>query len=234
MATWDLGKIAANGEKSIRIKGVAREAGMVTTCSSVAYNTGVCMSIPVVKPALQLAASGTSMALVCDPVEYTYKVTNSGTGNARNVVVKVPLPAGITVDGKTSITKTIPSLAGGESHDFTVKGKPSKRGEFSHTATATADGGLSATAPVIKTKITEPVLEIAKTGSKKEFLGKDLRYDITVKNSGDAPARNTILEDRLPAGTRFENASDNGSARTASCVGTWARSPPTPARRSRS
>ena len=209
-ASWNLGEISAKGEKTIRIKGTAREAGMITTCSSVAYNTGVCMSIPVVKPALQLVANGTSKAMTCEPVQYTYKVTNSGTGTARNVVVKVPLPAGITVNGKTAVSKTIPSLAAGESMDFTVKGDPSKRGDFTHTATATAEGGLTATASPIKTTICEPVLKITKTGSKKEFLGKDLRYEITVQNTGDAPARNTILTDRLPAGTRFESATDNG------------------------
>ena len=163
--TFNLGKIPANGEKSIRITGTAKDAGMVTTCSSVSYNTGVCMSIPVVQPALKLVATGTSAAMTCDDVEYFYTVTNSGTGAARNVVVEVPLPMGITADGKSSVQKRVPSLASGESYDFSVKGKPSKRGTFTHTATAKADGGLTASSSAVSTKITEHVLEIAKNGN---------------------------------------------------------------------
>jgi uncharacterized repeat protein (TIGR01451 family) len=44
----------------------------------------------------------------------------------------------------------------------------------------------------------------------KQFLGRGLDYSVTVTNKGDGPARDTIIENTLPANSQFSSASDGG------------------------
>lgn len=209
--SWNLGSLAPFEARSIEVRGVAREAGSVSTCSTVAYNTGMCMNIPVVKPALQLLATGTTNHLSCEPATFKYVVSNPGSGTARDVVVNATLPSGLkTTDGRTTISKSIGDLESGESKNFSVKVNASKTGRFEHKATAAAKGGLKADSSVVATQFTKPILSITKTGSKKQFAGRTLKYEIKVSNTGDGVARDLVIEDVLPMGTKFRSASDGG------------------------
>jgi uncharacterized repeat protein (TIGR01451 family) len=40
-------------------------------------------------------------------------------------------------------------------------------------------------------------------------VGRPINYEVTVTNTGDSPANNTVLTDRLPAGATLVSASDN-------------------------
>ncbi|TFG49123.1 MAG: DUF11 domain-containing protein [Candidatus Brocadiia bacterium] len=57
------------------------------------------------------------------------------------------------------------------------------------------------------TIVRQPVLQIAKEGPEKMYLGRDVTYDITVTNKGDAPASNTVIEDSIPSGVTNVKAS---------------------------
>jgi len=43
------------------------------------------------------------------------------------------------------------------------------------------------------------------------YAGRPVEYNITVRNTGDAPATDTIVEDLLPSATNFVSASDGGT-----------------------
>ena len=58
----------------------------------------------------------------------------------------------------------------------------------------------------------QPVLEVTKTGPELRYIGRSVTYEITVTNTGDAPARETVLVDTLPSGIEFLQASDQGQS----------------------
>jgi len=62
-----------------------------------------------------------------------------------------------------------------------------------------------------RTVVTEPVLNIIKTGPAKQYLGRRVTYTITVSNTGDTPATDTILEETLPANVTGITASHGGT-----------------------
>jgi uncharacterized repeat protein (TIGR01451 family) len=210
-ALWNLGSLAPGEQRSIKVRGSSKDTTAILSCATVAYTSGLCSTIPVVKPALALEQAGTKEALVCQDLELDYKVTNTGTGNARNVKVEVALPQGLTLaeSGQSSV-RSFESLGAGESRQFSLKVKAARTGEFRTTARASAEGGLAAQAIEVVSTVRQPVLKIAATGTPKLFAGRDIAYEINVQNVGDGVAHGARVEQRLDAATTFRKAGENG------------------------
>lgn len=200
MLTWAIGNLGPGEKKVIRVNAVAVAVGAISACSRVVYNTGICSSIDVVQPNLQLALSGPAEVLACDDIVMQYRVTNSGNGTAENVVVRNFLPENLTTDkGYSSFQLKVGTLQAGESRDLTATLKASEKGEYLNKAVAVADGDLKAESNSVNTVILQPALEISSRGPARAFLGRPITYTIEVKNTGDGLAADTIVESILPA-----------------------------------
>ena len=58
----------------------AGDVKSIASCATLTYLIPVCQEIPVVKPALAIAKTGTAAAILCDNIAYEITVTNTGTG----------------------------------------------------------------------------------------------------------------------------------------------------------
>jgi uncharacterized repeat protein (TIGR01451 family) len=74
--------------------------------------------------------------------------------------------------------------------EVTVRVKPDKTGRYASAAVARAPGGVEVRSPEVSTVVRQPKLEVAVSGPPTEYLTKSTTYTVTVKNTGDAPARN--------------------------------------------
>jgi uncharacterized repeat protein (TIGR01451 family) len=156
-------------------------------------------------------AGGTPSALACDEIVYTYVVSNTGTGTAENVDVRIELPEGLADEhGRRSITRSVGALSAGKAVELTLSAKASKTGIFEHSASAMGSPHLTAKSDVVATTVTRPVLAITASGTEKAFGGRSLSYDITVKNTGDGLAQDALLEDEIPSGLSFLSATQGG------------------------
>jgi len=211
--TWELGQLDANASQTITLE--ARATGMadLTYCAAGTYNLLACATTLVTQPDLALSKSvNTNRTLICDPLTYTFTVRNDGNGPATNVVVRDPLPRGLTTtEGDDEVTFEVGTLAAGEERTFTTQVDAQTTGEFNNTAVATADGGLRSEADAAVT-VVQPELEIEKSGPEQSFIDRDVTYTIEVTNTGDGEARETVLRDNLPNNATFVRASDNGTA----------------------
>jgi len=148
--------------------------------------------------------------LLCDPIPYRLVVRNTGDGPAANVMMSDELPDGlVSEDGKRVVRFTAGTLEPGQAKQATFTVKAERTGTYVNRATASADGGLSAEA-TCQTVVRKPELAVTKTGPELRYVGRPVTYQITVANSGDAPARQTVLVDMVPAGTKFMEASHDG------------------------
>lgn len=207
---FNVGKILPGESKTIKVKGSATGTGSLVFCASVTFNPFVCCTTNVIQPALKLTKSAPAEVLLCDPIPVKFVVTNSGSGVARNVKITDNLPDGLVTEaGASSVSIPAGDLAAGQSKEFTVNLKATKRGSYKNNASAAADGGLKADASA-GTVVKEPVLTITKTGPEKVFLGRNVVYEITVTNTGDGVAANTVLEDTVSTGASISGASDGG------------------------
>lgn len=212
--TWNLGTMPANGQKAMTVQVKASKNGKFTNCAVVTSKGGLtaraCADTVTTAPDVAIEKTGPATALMCDPITYKIKVTNNGDGPATNVRVVDNLPRGLTTqDGRSSVTFEVGTLGPKQSRDFTVAAKASESGEFTNTATATAEGGISVKDSAT-TKVMKPVLTVTKTGPDRRFIGRPAEFEIVVKNTGDGEARDTVLRDQVPAGATFVSATDGG------------------------
>lgn len=211
--TFNVGNLNVGESKTFVLKAVATGGTDLSTCAQVAYNTTLCVATNIVNPGLQITKTQPAESVVCDPIDVVINVTNSGTGNLPNVKVSDELPAGLTtLDGQNKVAFDVGTLAAGQTRSFTFKAKASKPGRVENTAQASAAFNLKAESTPVATVFKKPVLTITKTGEEAEFIGRPLDYVITVKNTGDFVANNTVVTDTLPAGSVFVSADQGGVA----------------------
>ncbi len=209
-ATWSWPALGPRQTQTIRIAGTPTQMDDIICCATVTFKALACATTKVVQPALQLVKETPADVVICDPIPVRLVVTNTGTGTARNVVINDPLPDGWTTsDGKREVNIHVGDLAAGQSREYTVATRASQTGSFVNRATAREAGGLTAEASS-STNVHKPELQLTKTGPRFRFIGRPATFEITVTNTGDIPARQTVLVDQVPAGTAFVSASDGG------------------------
>ena len=212
LATWKWEKLGPREAKTIQINGNTDRLDQLEYCATVTFKTVFCSSTRVVQPKLALTKTAPDQVLLCDPIPLQFVVRNSGSGVARNVRVTDALPDGwSTGDGRNTLTFEAGDLAAGQAREFSASVKASRTGQFVNTARATEDGGLTAEATAT-TVVRKPVLAVSKTGPAFRYVGRPAKFEITVRNDGDAPATRTMLVDAIPAGTKFVSASAGGKA----------------------
>lgn len=211
---WALGTFAPGQSKMVKLMGKANtNGGVLTSCATVSYNSLLCISTNVVQPGLKVAVAAPDMKMMCDEVCVDITVSNPGTGVARNTKVTYAVPAGWTA--KTPIMFDAGDLKAGEVKTGRVCLTPGKTGSFNSTASAAADGKLTAASNTAVTTIKKPVLAItAKCPTGTTMIGRNMSFGFTVKNTGDANSANTMLTAPLPAGTSFVSADMGGAPGT--------------------
>jgi len=207
---WMIDKLEPRETKTIKVNGSATKPECVKTCATITYVVPACANVEVVQPKLRLVKSAPQQVTLCEPIPVKITVTNTGTGMAKDVKVTDNLPDGLmTADGKTSVTLNAGTLATGQSKTFAMNLKASKTGRYVNKATAASSDGLRAEASTTTT-VVQPVLTIAKSGPQRRYLGRSVTFDIVVNNKGTSDATNTMVEDAVPAGTKFVSATGGG------------------------
>jgi uncharacterized repeat protein (TIGR01451 family) len=208
-ARWTWPRLNAGTTETIRVRGSTTSAGELHFCATVSFATVICANTNIVEPQLALTKSLPPEALVCDPIPLRLVVSNSGTGAVQNVRITDALPDGLTTaDGKSGFAIDVGELGPGQAREYSVGLRATRLGEIVNTARAQEEGGLTADASA-RVVVRQPVLAITKGGPDVRFLGRPATFEITVLNTGDAPARDAVLTDPLPAGTELV-AADGG------------------------
>jgi uncharacterized repeat protein (TIGR01451 family) len=207
---WVLGALGPSEMEIITVTGRATESGISSNCVAVSYNNFLCAETTVVEPALALRKTATPEVLICDPIQLTYVVTNSGTGACDNVVVTDRLPEGMTLtDGGTTVSFNAGTLAAGQSKEHRVNVKAARTGRFSSAASATSDCGVDANAEPVTTIVRQPELALEAECGQRVFLGRNVTFTFNLTSSGDAACNETVLSATVPSGSTFVSA-DNG------------------------
>lgn len=209
---WRMSSLAPAASEMLTVTGTMDKGGAFSGCTAVTYRPpAVCLGMTAVEMGLQVVKSGPAEGIVCDPISYKIVVTNTGTGMLCNVVVKDELPAGLTtLDGQRTVMSKVGTLKAGESREMAIQTKAAKPGTYTNSAMAMADGNVSATSNQVTTVLKAPALTVVKTGPAQRYVGLPVEYAITVTNTGDAPAKDTMLEDRLDPASTFVSATDGG------------------------
>jgi len=208
---WDLGALAPNESRTISVSAVASEMGSIKTCAEVTFATPTCAQIDIVKPLLRLSKIAPEESIKCDRIPLAYILTNEGSAAACNVLIEDKLPDGMmTSTGDNIVSFNVDSIGPGESKELEAIVDASTSGLFASSATATSQSSGSVTSNITETSISQPVLAIKETCPAAKFIGKSLTYDITVSNTGNGIAKDTVIVATIPENTQFKKSSGGG------------------------
>ena len=164
--------------------------GQVANCLSLEYAPTMCVVVNVVNPEIKLVKSGPASVSICEPITYTYAVTNTGNGTARNVTVMDDLASGLTTaDGSRSVQQNVGDVAPGETKRATVTVQPAKPGTYASAASAKSASSTVNSDPV-STQVKNEELSLAIQAPETEYAGQTVNYTALVKNTGDVAVQN--------------------------------------------
>ncbi|HRH81549.1 MAG TPA: CARDB domain-containing protein [Thiobacillaceae bacterium] len=222
---WSLGGLEAGASKTVSYTAQAARVGTYGFGSAAASQEGLSAdgscNVNVIAADLNITKTCPAEALVGDKVEYTVNVTNKGSGEATNVVVKDVVPGGMKHDsGQPTVEWKVGNLAPGASASEKFTFTAEQMGSQINTAKVSADRDLSGAAQCL-TEVKKPGIDVEKSGPDKRFLGRPATYGITAGNPGNAAASNVVVTDVVPVGMTFKSASEGGSYDAATRTVTW-------------
>ncbi len=157
------------------------------------------MVVEVQEPKLEMAVSGPNDVQFGETRMYKLTISNPGNGDAENVVIGL-LPVGRGAEGIAS--HKLGTLRAGQSKTVDVELTARQAGSITIKAQAHADGGLRAEAAEQVT-VRRADLQIGVEAPRLTFAGTVGTYQITVVNTGDAPATDVQIAAMLPPDAKF-------------------------------
>jgi uncharacterized repeat protein (TIGR01451 family) len=206
---WELGSMPAKQERNIQLRMVADARGGLGCQAWVTFTGSSAMRVKVTEPRLTLKASAPEKTMVGDAATIVLTVSNPGDGPADQVKIHATLSDGLEHPRGKNIDFDIGSLASGESRSVQLICGTRTGGEQHCEGLAEAEGDLRAQDHCSVNVIT-PRLDVEIAGPKLRYLDRKALYTIKVTNPGDAAATNVTVNDIIPPGFKFVQASDGG------------------------
>lgn len=207
---WQLGDLAAGAASAIQLNVVAEGQGEFAPTASVTCTRSVGAKAPIVEPRLEMVIEGPRDAVVGQPTKLQVKVTNQGTGSATGVAIELQLTEGLEGASGFKPNYAIGTLAAGESRQVQVMITGRDQGSFA-IAGKTMLGATQSAAASHTVRMIRPSLAVAVDGPKLRFVDRKAEYNIQVKNPGPGPIENVQLNEIVPAGFRFVEATGGGA-----------------------
>ena len=169
-----------------------------------------------IAPSLGITKTGPADGILGEKVVYTLEVSNPGQADAQNVVLKDTLPEGLAFIEATpapsdvqekELTWNLGVIAKDAKQKITLTLKATKVGEWVNTARVTSNEAPAKSATAM-TKIGAPEVFIVKTAREEVRLNETITYTLTIKNNGDAAAKDLVVRDTIPAGLKFKNRTE--------------------------
>jgi len=160
-----------------------------------------------VAPHIKITKNCVGNVAINDNFDYQISVINDSRTAATNVVLTDPLPSGVqyvssnppgSVSGNT-ISWNLGTLEAGATANATITVKAIAEGTHENCADVRADSNLSDRA-CCRTTVTAPALKLELVCDQAGLVCRELCSTVTVTNTGQAVAKNIVINVRLPQG----------------------------------
>ncbi|HCT30888.1 MAG TPA: hypothetical protein DIW31_09175, partial [Bacteroidales bacterium] len=239
---WTIGNLVNGASASLDITAKVNASGSYANTATVSSpvadptpgnNTSTSTPVPVPQSNLSITKSVSNGApIIGSNIVFTLTATNHGPSDATGVSATDALPSGYTYvsdNGSGAYISgtgvwTIGNLANGTSASLDITAKVNASGNYTNSASVTADQPDPSTgdntASINTTPVAQSNLTIVKTvNNSTPNVGVNVVFTLTVTNNGPSNASGVKATDALPSGYIY--VSDNGSGAYNSSTGLW-------------
>lgn len=217
---WRFAALEPNAEKTIKIKVVPEREGQIGSVATVNFKAEIGARTTVTAPRLRLELQGQPEARVGETITFRYRVTNVGSGDASNVMIRNPLPTQLQHPAGDNIEYPLGDLAAGKSQDVTLQLIAAGPGDIRNSAVVVADGGIQSPGEA-RLNILGEQLQVTRRGPARRFLGRRGEYENVVRNVTHRDALNATLVEYVPLGMKLDRADSGGQWNEAKRTITW-------------
>ncbi|WP_435008720.1 CARDB domain-containing protein [Tundrisphaera lichenicola] len=195
-ANWSIPRLGPGETSTIRVTGLGDKEGDVSSCFRATYEPSLCATTRFIRQEIQLSKSAPESANYCDPIAIHYVVKNTGSGPVKDVRLRDELPKGLATSdgGKSAVDVKIGELAVGQSREITVNAVAQEPGKYTSRAVAEGPNDLQARSNETTTRIVQANLDVQIAGPGAQYMNEAMTYKVTVKNEGNAIARDAKLQ----------------------------------------
>ncbi|MEO2013136.1 MAG: hypothetical protein ABGZ53_02070 [Fuerstiella sp.] len=219
---WHFDTIKPGETRDIRVQVTPTGEGTLDGIASVRFKARVQATTVITAPKLRLQMQGPKEVRLGEEVSYRYVITNEGTGEARDVVLRTVLPngGGFNHPQGRDLEYEIQSMRPGEQREITLSVVAGEPGEHQTNAELTASGGANDQA-AWQTNVVGAQLQIVRRGPKRRYVGRSGVYENVVTNETNFDAIDAKVIEQVPEGMRFISADNGGRYSEASRSVTW-------------
>ena len=158
-------------------------------------------------PSLSIEKLSPKEIQVGEPADFQIVIRNVGRIAVDDIRVFDEIPVGTefisaapnpTQSNQRELSWEIGTLSPGVEKRINVKLKPTRPGEIGSVAQYTFAARSS-----MRTRVTQPVLEITHRCKPKVLIGGDVLLDVVVTNKGDGPAKDVLIQEDVPEQLKF-------------------------------
>ncbi len=207
---WAVGNLDAGAEKRIKVTVKPSDEGEVRGRAVVSFTSAVEAKVKVTRPRIGVNITAAETVRVGEKVQFTIKLTNTGSGAASAMTLHARLTDGLTHAAGNVIEAPLSNLPAGQTKTLTLECVAAKAGAQQCTLTVFADTnpGESAKANV---NLVEPLLVAKQTGPAKCLVKAEPTYQIDLTNPGTATTDPISVWTTIPEGFEVVQASDGGT-----------------------
>ena len=211
--TWNLGAMEPGAKKTIAVRVIPTMEGEIGSVATVNFAADVSAATTITAPKLKIDMVGQKEVMLGDSLTYTYRLSNTGSGMASNVVIRNLIPPCLEHPGGNDLEYEVGNLAAGGTEEITLKlvaiqatqtGVPN-----SNQAIVNADGGIKATAEMPISVIGRQLV-LTRKGPARRYIGRRGIFENTLANESTRIASRATVVERIPPGMRYVESTGGG------------------------
>jgi uncharacterized repeat protein (TIGR01451 family) len=201
--TWQLGEMAAGGERTLSVQIVPEVEGEIGSVAAVTFATQASVRTVATRPRVEVLLEASQEVLIGNSHQVQVTIANTGSGIARNVRLEADIPKQLRHEsGEALLDAAIGNLRPNESKRIQLSTGAVEAGMAECIVRAVDEDGVQAEQRAM-VHVKSPQLVAAIEGPGRRFLERQATYRIAVQNSGTATATNLDFVIHLPAGLKF-------------------------------